>query len=39
MNIKNLEEIIISLNKDQLEELEKKVEEIEIFIQEVSKRK
>lgn len=37
MDIKNLEEMIISLDKDQLEILKEKVEELENYIQQVSK--
>ena len=37
MDIKNFEEMIISLDKDQLEILKEKVEELENYIQQVSK--
>ena len=37
MNIKNLEEMIIGLDKEQLELLKEKVEELENYIQQVSK--
>lgn len=36
--MENLEEMIISLDKDQLELLKEKVEELENYIKEVSKR-
>ena len=36
--MKNLDEIIISLNSEELEQLKQKVEELENYIKEVSKR-
>lgn len=36
--MKNLEEMIISLNSEELEQLKQKVEELENYIKEVSKR-
>ena len=36
--MKNLDEIIISLNSEELQQLKQKVEELENYIKEVSKR-
>ena len=38
MKIENLEELVFSLNEEQLEELKRKVDELENFIKDVSKR-
>lgn len=38
MKIENLEELIFTLNEEQLEELKRKVEELETYAKDVSKR-
>ena len=38
MKIENLEELIFTLNEEQLEELKRKVDELETYIKDVSKR-